>query len=281
MNDASNECGVSSTRRAGQGVCGCSQGRRFMPQATTFGCYLVTLLLFVVSIVPRSVVAQEGDPFVPNNWGNAIARFVPWLPQTWVPTTIDVEAEECWVATVATRIRAGLERQRTPVSSSVSSMTSAATTRALSNRIVERNPDFDDYTRASGAGAAQSAYNDLRLASGFSPDPRYVEFAAGGYNRAPSGCSGYISSRPDVRLRYSAGSLPLHIWVESSIDTTLVIEGPAGRRCDDDSGDGTDGYVRFGRPRSGTYNIWVGVYSEDDAFEDVSLAVSELDPWFR
>ena len=103
---------------------------------------------------------------------------------------------------------------------------------------------------------------------------------AGGESSAPSGCSGNISTRPDVRLSYSAGSLPLHIWVESSIDTTLVIEGPDGLRCDDDSGEGTDAYLTFPSPDSGTYDIWVGVYSDDDSYEGVSLVLSELDPLF-
>ncbi len=138
MNDANNDCGDSSSPACRQGIYVCSQGRRFMPRPTTFGC-LVALLLLAVSIVPRSVVAQEGGPFVPNRWGSAVARFVPWLPQTWIPRTIDVETEE--FRAIRNRIRAGLERQRTPFSS----IDFGRDDQRAYDRIVERN-DFDDYT---------------------------------------------------------------------------------------------------------------------------------------
>ena len=129
-------------------------------------------------------------------------------------------------------------------------------------------------------GAA--AQHTVRLDSGFEPDPYIIEANAGGGIRASydeaSGCWGYISLDPDVRLIYDSGSFPLHIWLESSIDTTLVIEGPRGEmHCDDDSGLGMDAYVRFSDPTSGTYNIWIGVYDVDDAQSPSHLAISEFD----
>ena len=48
---------------------------------------------------------------------------------------------------------------------------------------------------------------------------------------------------------------------QSSIDTTLVVRDPAGAwRCDDDAGGSGDAQVKFDKPRSGTYDIWVGSY---------------------
>jgi len=121
----------------------------------------------------------------------------------------------------------------------------------------------------SAPAAAQNAgltanYGEIRLSVGFSPDPYIVNLQAGGSvdgSRLPGSCTGYISEAPDFEVTYSAGSLPLVFRTLSSADTTLIINGPDGRwYCDDDSfGDG-DAEVRFNRPQSGTYDIWVGKF---------------------
>lgn len=122
---------------------------------------------------------------------------------------------------------------------------------------------------AAGSAAAQdasltAAYGEIRLNAGFTPDPYVVNVQAGGsVNGAqlPGACTGYIASAPDFEVTYSAGSLPLVFRTMSSEDTTLIINGPDGQwYCDDDSyGDG-DAQVRFNRPQSGTYDIWVGKF---------------------
>lgn len=109
-------------------------------------------------------------------------------------------------------------------------------------------------------------YGTVNLRSGFTPDPRVVPVVSGGNidaSRARRGCTGYISASPDVRLVFNTqGNLPLIISVDSSADTTLVVNGPDGRfLCDDDSGvAGMNPSIRIDRPRSGRYEIWVGSY---------------------
>ncbi|WP_339872620.1 peptidase S1 [uncultured Brevundimonas sp.] len=123
-----------------------------------------------------------------------------------------------------------------------------------------------------GAALAQNAglkanYGEISLRSGFTPDPYRVSIAAGGGIDAyaetplPAACVGNITNAPDFEVTYTAGSLPLVFRTVSSRDTTLIINGPDGSwSCDDDSfGDG-DAEVRFNRPQSGTYDIWVGTY---------------------
>ena len=117
--------------------------------------------------------------------------------------------------------------------------------------------------------AAQNAsltanYGEISLSAGFTPDPYTVNIQAGGSvdgSRLPGSCTGYISEAPDFEVTYSAGSLPLVFRTVSGADTTLIINGPDGQwSCDDDSfGDG-DAQVRFNRPQSGTYDIWVGKF---------------------
>lgn len=107
-------------------------------------------------------------------------------------------------------------------------------------------------------------FGEISLSSGFTPDPYRVSVQAGGSldgARLPGACTGMISQAPDFELTYQAGSLPLVFRTVSSEDTTLIINGPDGRwYCDDDSyGDG-DAMVRFNRPQSGTYDVWVGTF---------------------
>lgn len=120
----------------------------------------------------------------------------------------------------------------------------------------------------AGVAVAQNingnpTYGNFQLSAGFMPDPQYADVVSGGRTDAShiSGCRGFIATAPDVRVVYSAGNYPLSIWAESSGDTTLVINAPDGRwYCDDDSGGNLNPLVRFGRPQSGRYEIWVGTY---------------------
>ena len=123
-------------------------------------------------------------------------------------------------------------------------------------------------------------YGTLNLRSGFTPDPSVVRVQSGGSLDArtiDSSCAGFITAAPDVRLVYSAGSLPLIISVASGADTTLVVNGPDGRwYCDDDGGvNGMNPSVRFNHPASGRYEIWVGTYGRA-ALRDARLNISEL-----
>jgi hypothetical protein len=124
-------------------------------------------------------------------------------------------------------------------------------------------------TLVAGPVAAQNAgltanYGEISLRSGFTPDPYRVQVTAGGSvngGALPGSCTGMISEAPDFEVSYSADSLPLVFRTLSSSDTTLIINGPDGSwSCDDDSyGDG-DAEVRFNRPQSGTYDVWIGTF---------------------
>jgi len=123
-------------------------------------------------------------------------------------------------------------------------------------------------------------YGTLHLSTGFTPDPSVIRVQSGGSLDAASidsACAGFITSAPDVRLTFDAGSLPLIISVASAADTTLVVNGPDGRwYCDDDGGvNGMNPQVRFNRPASGRYEIWVGTYGRA-ALRDARLHISEL-----
>jgi hypothetical protein len=138
---------------------------------------------------------------------------------------------------------------------------------------------------APGLAAAQDPsrtanYGEVHLSAGFLPDPHRVSLTAGGSIDAytdtdlPGACVGDISSAPDYEVTYSAGSMPLVFRTRSSTDTTLIINGPNGQwYCDDDSwGDG-DAEVRFNKPSSGTYDVWIGTFSGGTA--SATLLITE------
>lgn len=137
-----------------------------------------------------------------------------------------------------------------------------------------------------GSAAAQDYslnpnYGAVNLSAGFTPDPYGVNVQSGGStdvsNSIGGSCRGFVSNAPDVRLNYAAGSYPLIISVNSSSDTTLVVNAPDGRwYCDDDSGvNGLNPMVRFNAPASGQYDIWVGTYGSA-SLQAATLAISEV-----
>lgn len=123
-------------------------------------------------------------------------------------------------------------------------------------------------------------YGTVTLSAGFTPDPTRINMRAGGTIDAQniaSHCRGFVTRAPDVEVSYSAGSLPLILSVDSSSDTTLVVNGPDGRwYCDDDSGNGSlNPALHINNPMSGTYDVWVGTYSSGMS-QPARLDISEL-----
>ncbi|HET9427109.1 MAG TPA: hypothetical protein VFO69_01995 [Allosphingosinicella sp.] len=126
---------------------------------------------------------------------------------------------------------------------------------------------------------ADPNYGETTLNAGFDRDPRVVSLRAGGNIDASqiNGCRGFITSAPDYRVHYNSGSFPLYISVAADSDTTLVVNAPDGRwYCDDDGGvKGLNPSLRFDRPQSGRYEIWVGTYSSGST-QPADLHISEL-----
>jgi hypothetical protein len=130
---------------------------------------------------------------------------------------------------------------------------------------------------------ADPNFGTHNLQAGFSPDPYTVSVTSGGgiaASNAADGCVGTVSDAPDVRLSFSASdsatARPLIISVDSTEDTTLLINAPDGSwYCDDDSGSGSNPMVVFGRAQSGRYEIWVGTYSNGE-YHSAQVRISEL-----
>lgn len=141
-------------------------------------------------------------------------------------------------------------------------------------------PAFAQKRLQQTVDAGQPAtYGEFNLSAGFTPDPKTITVTSGGSidaSTVSSGCVGMVARAPDIQISYEAGSLPLSFSTNSSVDSTLMINGPDGRwSCDDDSGSGAlDASLTFRNPRSGIYDVWVGAYGGNSG--SVDLYVSEL-----
>ncbi|MBN1944288.1 MAG: hypothetical protein JW797_01375 [Bradymonadales bacterium] len=131
--------------------------------------------------------------------------------------------------------------------------------------------------------SAQPLYGTHTLNTGFMPDPQSVTVVAGGAETpqtlgAPENCTGMITAaQPAVRINYTAGSFPLSFFVNSTVDTTLVVNAADGSwHCNDDA-NGLNPMVRFDAPSSGQYDIWVGVWGSGST-APANLVISELNP---
>jgi hypothetical protein len=134
------------------------------------------------------------------------------------------------------------------------------------------------YAQSLNTGAT-GTFGQVRLRSGFTPDPHQTTLNAGGPVDASTrgeACNGNVASRPSFSLRYTAGELPLIIYAESEADTTLLVRAPDGSfHCNDDSV-GLNPVVRFDAPRNGRYQIWVGRFGEDAEAASAVLSISEV-----
>ncbi|MHA6288108.1 hypothetical protein [Maricaulis sp. CAU 1757] len=130
---------------------------------------------------------------------------------------------------------------------------------------------------------ATPAYGAVRLSAGFAEDPTSIGVRAGGAiyaGNVSERCMGYITHQPSYRLTYQAGGLPLFLSAASDADGVLVVNGPDGEwYCNDDAEDemmGLNPGLRFDRPASGDYNIWVGTLGSGSGYEPAMLHISEV-----
>ncbi len=138
---------------------------------------------------------------------------------------------------------------------------------------------------ATAAGAqdpnARPVHGEVKLKSGFKPDPHVVELSAGGEvsaARISARCHGFVSAAPSLRLEFQSANLPLRIEVAGRGDPVLVVNGPnGGWYCNDDGGGGHRPAVEFENPESGRYEIWVGTYRPGPP-QRAELRISELRP---
>lgn len=114
------------------------------------------------------------------------------------------------------------------------------------------------------AVVAAQDYGDFQIGAGFTPDPQTGSGTSGGPVQASTfgaGCVGSIDDSPDHQITVTS-TVDLKLYALSSVDTTLVVRGPAGTFCDDDSHGGLNPEVNA-RLTPGVYDVYIGNYDED------------------
>ena len=135
--------------------------------------------------------------------------------------------------------------------------------------------------KAGGSAQVEPMFETVTLSTGFLPDPHSVPLIAGGVNpanHASAACNGYINmERPDVRLNYTAGALPMNIYGVSDEDITLAVQLPSGQWLCNDDAHGLNPAVAVSPAQSGSYDIWVGTFAPG-LNPEAMLYFSEFEP---
>ncbi|TVR00996.1 MAG: hypothetical protein EA398_10850 [Deltaproteobacteria bacterium] len=109
-------------------------------------------------------------------------------------------------------------------------------------------------------------FESFSIAPGFMPDPREFRGNSGGSvdgtthgSTSHGPCRGMISVNPDHIMTLESGFPYLRVTATSEAgDTTMVIHGPDGYRCNDDF-EGLNPGIEGEWP-AGQYRIWIGSY---------------------
>lgn len=123
--------------------------------------------------------------------------------------------------------------------------------------------------------AVAQDYGDFEVGAGFTPDPQTGSGISGGTVDAGSfggNCVGSIDDSPDHQITVTS-TLDLTLYALSSVDTTLVVRGPAGTFCDDDSHGGLNPEVTA-RLTPGNYDVYIGNY-DDSSQARYTLTLTE------
>ena len=130
-------------------------------------------------------------------------------------------------------------------------------------------------------GAGTVAAEDHQR-SRFVPEPTDISVVAGGSEPAEFldiACQGWITAAtPQHHFHYEASGIPLGVYVESDVDTTLVLQTPAGEYvCNDDFSTmtGRNPGLQFEAPETGNYSVWVGTYYSYEAGAAATLSLTE------
>jgi len=123
---------------------------------------------------------------------------------------------------------------------------------------------------------AEAAAQDATLAPGFAPSPTELTGVAGGtydFGMRQAGCVGFGSETPQHTIALSDSFAFLRISAFSDGDTTMMVVGPQGVLCNDDT-HGLNPEVSGSSFVAGTYEIYIGMYGGGNAPYTLELAES-------
>ena len=118
--------------------------------------------------------------------------------------------------------------------------------------------------------SAQELARNITLDHQMNPNPMMINGMSGGSLEAiavvktketsTGPCNGLVNREPNHILILKTFFEFLKIEVESSIDTTILVQGPGGVWCNDDYNDFNPAIE--GQWQKGKYKLWIGSYEE-------------------
>ena len=118
---------------------------------------------------------------------------------------------------------------------------------------------------------AQNLVRNITIDQGVTRTPLLVHGTSGGSlaalevarteQTATGYCDGFVNRQPNHTLTLKKFFDFLKIEVDSSVDTTIVVQGPGGIWCNDDANN-TNPAIE-GKWQPGVYKIWIGSYREN------------------
>lgn len=119
------------------------------------------------------------------------------------------------------------------------------------------------------AQTVSAGFGSMRLSGVAGGSVRATRFG----NTADGFCTGWIGSSPNHTLTLERDFERLTVSVEAPSDTTLVVLGPTGTRCNDDDGSSPNPRIS-GRFAAGEYRVYVGSYAEGQSIR-YTLSIRE------
>ena len=121
--------------------------------------------------------------------------------------------------------------------------------------------------------ATASDYRNFSIGAGFTPDPQTGTGTTGGARDASqafgSQCSGSVDTTPDHVITVTS-AVNLKLYTTSTTDSTLVMRGPSGTFCDNDSHGDLDAEIS-GMFAPGQYQIFVGTNGNQNGNYTITL----------
>lgn len=115
-------------------------------------------------------------------------------------------------------------------------------------------------------------FENVTIGPKFSPDTLTVRGISGGSvpgkniagraETANGPCVGFVDEKPDHTLVLTDFFNYLSLKVQSPNDTTIIVRGPGGTWCNDDSQGKNPGIA--GEWLAGNYNVWVGSFDKSN-----------------
>ena len=113
--------------------------------------------------------------------------------------------------------------------------------------------------------------SNINISEDIITQPLFIQGTSGGTvtaleitktkNTATGYCDGFTSQQPNHIFKIDTFFDYLRLEVESSADTTVVVQGAGGTWCNDDAGS-TNPMIE-GQWKPGIYKVWVGSYQAD------------------